>query len=320
MIENLSYLEGVRIAIEECMGIKPREEVLIIGDTKNLEIAYSFVSVASILGAEVTIAIMKPRRMHGEEPSRIIASAMRGSDAILMPTTASLSHTNAREEASKAGARIASMPSITKEILEGPMKANYKDIKERTEPLAEKITEASKVRVTTEKGTDISLNLEGRKGLADTGILLNPGDFGNLPAGEAYCAPVEGYGNGTIIIDSVMAGIGKLSEPIKWKVEKGRIVQIDGGREARELESKLRMLDENALKIAELGVGTNPEAKPMGNILVDEKIMGTVHIAVGDNSHMGGKQKSQIHLDGIISRPNLEFDGKMIMEHGVLVS
>jgi leucyl aminopeptidase (aminopeptidase T) len=316
MIENLSYVSAIRIALETCMGIKPGEEVLVVGDTKNLEIANSFLSVATTLGAEATLIVMKPRKQHGNEPPRTIASAMKKADVVLMPTSTSLSHTNAREEATKAGARIASMPTITREILEGPMNADYQVIKNKTLLMAEKVTEASKAKISTEKGTSLTLDLEGRKGLADTGILTEKGAFGNLPAGEAYCAPLEEKGNGTVVIDMVMAGIGKLSEPIKWEIRNGKVVSIEGGSEARELEAILKNADKNASKLAELGIGTNHEAKPMGNPLVDEKIMNTVHLAIGDNSHFGGKQKSEIHLDGIISQPTLELDDKVIIEKG----
>lgn len=318
MFENLSYIPGPRTALEDCMGVKPDEEVLIVGDTNQLDIVDAFASVASSLGAEVSVIIMKPRDFHGQEPTKTIANAMKAADVVMIPTSRSLSHTDAREEATKAGARIASMPTITKEMLESAMAADYKKIEEITVPLAKKLTESSKAKVTTEKGTDITLNIEGREGEADTGILTEKGAFGNLPAGEAYLAPVEGEGDGKIIVDVSMAGVGKLTESIEIQVKSGEIVDIKGGSEAKELKELIEQADENANKIAELGIGTNSEAKPMGSILVDEKLGDTVHIAFGDNSHMGGTLKSNSHLDGIISKPTLELDGEVIMDKGNL--
>lgn len=318
MFENLDYIFGVRTALEECMGVKPGEEVLIVGDVGQLEIVDAFASVASSLGAESIAIMMKEREFHGEEPPETVANAMKTADVVMIPTSKSLSHTDAREEATEMGARIASMPTITEQILKSAMAADYKKIEEITVPLAEKLTHASEAKLTTEKGTNISLNIEGREAEADTGILTDKGTFGNLPAGEAYLAPVEGEGDGKIVVDVSMAGIGKLTHPIEIQVESGEIVEIKGGSEAEELQKLIEQADENSDKVAELGIGTNPEAEPMGNILVDEKLGDTVHIAFGDNSHMGGTLKSNSHLDGIISKPTLKLDGELIMDKGNL--
>jgi len=316
MIENLELMKGARVAVEMCMGTKPNEEVLVVTDTSKLNIGYSFAMAARSIGAETTIAIMTPRKMHGNEPPKSIAEAMKGADVILMPTSTSLSHTNAREEATKIGARIASMPTITEEIIKGPLMANYEKIKERTIKLADLLTKAEKAIIKTDLGTNLLLNIKDRKGLADTGIFHNKGDFGNLPAGEAYIPPLEGFGDGDLVIDGAMAGIGVLNTPIKLKFKNGKIINIEGGFEAEQLRKILENSDENAWKIAELGIGTNDEAYLMGNVLVDEKVYGTVHVAIGDNSHMGGKQKSSIHLDGIIKKHTLVLHNEKIIDNG----
>lgn len=316
MLENMELMKGARMAVEVCMGTKTNEEVLIVTDTSKLNIGYAFAMASKSLGAETTVIVMTPRKMHGNEPPRSIGEAMKGADVILMPTSTSLSHTNAREEATKKGARIASMPTITEEIIKGPLMADYEKIKERSIKLADILTKSETAVIKTELGTNLTLYLKDRKGLADTGIFHNKGDFGNLPAGEAYIAPVEGFGDGDLVIDGAMAGIGILNTPIKLSFNKGRIIKISGGFEADQLKKILDSSDENAWKIAELGIGTNDEAYLMGNVLVDEKVYGTVHVAIGDNSHMGGKQKSSIHLDGIIKKPTLILDNEIIIENG----
>jgi leucyl aminopeptidase (aminopeptidase T) len=175
MIKNQSFFKGIQMALKTCMGLKKGEEVLIVGDTDNLMIANSFFSVASTLGAETTLVLMKPREMHGNEPPNVVASAMLGADIIMLPTSKSLSHTKAHEAAIKNGARIASMPGINKEILEGPMKADYLKIHERSRTLVKKISKASTALITTEKGTKLELNIKGRNGQEDSGIYLDPG-------------------------------------------------------------------------------------------------------------------------------------------------
>lgn len=314
--EDLGHLEGVRTALETCLGVEENEEVLTVIDNESWELGQSFTLVAASLGAEATLILMEPREAHGNEPPEAVASAMRSADVIIIPTSKSLSHTNAREEANENGARIASMPGIDVQIIKETLSADYEAIAERCEPMDKIISEGSSVNVFTEAGTDLTLNIKERDGISDTGILHDPGDFGNLPAGEVYCAPLENEGKGTLVIDTAMAGIGLLSEPIKIEFSEGKAKEIKGGRKADELRSILEDADDNAFKIAELGIGTNPEAKVSGNPLVDEKIMGTMHIALGNNLHMGGEQESEIHLDGIVSDPNFEVDGELVIENG----
>ncbi|MFW5898538.1 MAG: aminopeptidase [Candidatus Saliniplasma sp.] len=316
MFENLGYIEGVRTALEVCLAVKKDEEVLVVTDTDMLEIGEAFAEVSSSLGSETTVVMMAPRKNDGEEPTRAVAVAMTGADVVVIPTSRSLSHTDARETASKNGARVASMPGITKKMLATAMKADYHKIEEKTKKIAEKVTEATHAYIETDKGTDLTLYIEGRDGLVDAGMLQEKKEWGNLPAGEAYVAPLESKGEGKIVIDISMSGVGKITEPIVIHLEDGEIKKIEGGEEAQTFEEIIDSGDENGNKIAELGIGTNELAKAMGNALIDEKIGGTVHVAFGDNSHMGGVQKSNIHYDGIIGKPTLRLDDFVILEKG----
>lgn len=178
------------------------------------------------------------------------------------------------------------------------------------------LTEASQAILLSEKGTHLTFDLTGRQAVADTGMLQQSGVWSNLPAGEGYIAPLEGKTTGTLVIDGVMAGIGLLKEPIVATVSDGRIINISGGEEALTLEKILSEADENAYCIAELGVGTNRVAGLMGSILVDEKVFGTVHVAIGNNRFIGGQQHSKIHLDGVLREPTLILDGKTVIDRG----
>ncbi|MFW5952932.1 MAG: aminopeptidase [Candidatus Natronoplasma sp.] len=316
MFENLWYIEGVRTALEVCMDVKSGEEVLVVTDSRKLDIADAFAAVSSSFGADTTISCMKPREIDGEEPTEAIAGAMKKADVVMIPTSKSLSHTDAREEAVESGARVASMPGITKKMLATAMTAGYKKIEKKSKKLAKILTDSNKAKISTDKGTDLILELEGRKGIADTGMLQEKGAWGNLPAGEAYIAPLEGKGRGTIVVDTSMSGVGKISEPITIEVVDGKITEIRGKEEAQEFKDMIQKGDENGDKIAELGIGTNEVATAMGNALIDEKLGGTVHVAFGDSSHIGGCQMSNIHSDGIISEPTLKLDETTVLEKG----
>lgn len=116
-----------------------------------------------------------------------------------------------------------------------------------------------------------------------------------------------------------MDGIGLLDEPIRIWVENGRIVEIDGGEEAERLRNIIESSDEGATNIAEFAIGTNPKALLIGNMAEDKKREGSVHFAIGDSHNLGGTVKSSIHLDGLIVKPNVEIDGWLIVEDGVLL-
>ena len=317
MFHNLSIMKGARTAVETCMNVKPEETVLVVTDTERMKIAEAFAYASASLGAKTVISIMKPMKQHREEPPKPIKEAMKASDVVLMPTTKSLSHTDARREATKQGARIASIPEITEDMMSiGGLTADYKDIANRTMKIARILEKGKNVEITTPSGTKLTMNIEGRTPEQDTGLFHKPGDWGNLPAGEACLAPVEGTTQGTLVIDTM----GKIvKQPLIITVKNGRVQRFQGP-DAIQLEALLKSADKNAYNIAELGIGTNPNARLTGVVLEDEKVLGTVHIALGDNtSYVGGHTKSKIHEDGILLQPTVKIDGRLIMKNGKLL-
>ena len=309
-------LKGAKIAVETCMGVKPHEAVLVVTDAARLNVAEALVETAKKARAEVMLMCMQARSRHGEEPPKPVERAMIASDVVLAPTTYSLTHTQARLRASRAGARVATMPMITEEMMcRGAMLADYHDVSRLTKRVADLLTEASEVEVITPAGTDLVLDISGREACPDTGIFHNPGDWGNLPAGEAFIAPVEGKARGRIVVDGSM--VDTLSATIEIKVENGLATRISG-RPAGRLIKMLEEAGPRAYNLAEFGIGTNPKARLMGNVLEDEKVLGTCHVAFGDNSTFGGKVLAGIHVDGILLRPTVKLDGKIIMEKGRL--
>lgn len=311
-----SLLPGARKAVFDCLWAKPGETLLIVTDEQMSFLASHFVKSGREGGVETLMLEMAPRKMHGEEPPAIIGAALLAANCALLITAFSLTHTKARGEATKAGVRIASMPGVTAEMIRGPLNTDYTEIKRLSEKVAELLTQAKEAVIRSAKGTNLTLNLSERKALADTGLLHHPGAIGNLPAGEGFIAPQEGQGSGKVVIDGTMAGVGRLKNDIILAVENGKITNISGGEEAKALEKILSGADENAFCIAELGVGTNKEAQLSGNLLIDEKVYGTVHLAVGNNLFMGGAQNSKVHLDGVILEPTLILDGQTVIDQG----
>ena len=295
--------------VMECYGVKSGEKVLIVIDTSTpAPIGKSLFEAAKNLGCEVILMTMLPRARHGEEIPLPVAEAMKNSDVVIAPTTFSLTHTQARINACKAGARVASMPGITEKMMaEGGMTADYNKINEIAIGLNKKLENAIKIKVVTDSGTDITIDLKGCKWVMDTGMCPESGCSSNLPAGELYIAPKDA--NGVFVVDGSMSSFGLLDSPLEFTV-KNRYVTDIRGKNAEKLNSILDKVGKKARNIAEFGIGINPKAKLIGNVLEDEKVAGTVHIALGDNSTFGGDVIAGIHLDGIIKEPELFVDGE----------
>lgn len=225
--------------------------------------------------------------------------------AIIALSNYSTSHTRFRDFLTRVkGVRYASMPLFERFMLEGAMTADWTDVERRTKRLVSMMSGADTVVITSHNGTSISFSIKGRETLPDTGILTERGSFGNLPAGEAFLAPVEGTADGILVLE--WAPTGKFHNPVELIVKKGQVVEVVGKDDfSNDLRDRIA---KNPLcgNIAELGIGTNDKASRPDNILETEKILGTIHIALGDNSSFGGKVSVPFHQDFIFFRPNME--------------
>lgn len=311
---NREIVEAAKKLIVDCMGTKEDEKLLIVTDEKKFDIGYGFAVAGRELGFNTTF-VEATSQTKGEPPA-IVAAAMAEADVEFLITSMSYSHVKARIVATERGARVASMPLLTTEIAQEYLNADYPFIKKTSEKLADMLTKAKKVKVVTEKGTDITFDLTGRSAHADTGLLTEKGAIGNLPAGEAYIAPIEDVGTGKIVVDGCIAYMGIIKDDITLMLQDGKIIDIGGNEGAKDLKEFLADKDEEALGIAEFGIGTNPAAKIIGHPLVDEKVWGTIHIAFGMNTSMGGTRDSNIHYDCIINQPTVWIDDVMVMNKG----
>lgn len=298
-------------------NIKKSESVLIVFDKYKKKIANTFYAEAKKLSNNIKKVQIPVARIHGQEPSDNIACLMRKFDIQLLLTSKSLSHTKARRDATKKGARIASLPGITNSIMKKALNADLKKMNILNRKLQKAITGKKYISLKTSKGTNLKIKVRNRKIGSDTGLLLKKKDFGNLPAGETGFAPLFKGTTGTVIFDASFAGIGLLTSPIKIKFKNGMAVSITGKRDAKKLFSILKKIkNKKAFMVAEFAIGTNHKAVITGNILEDEKVKSTCHIALGNNMSDGGKNNVPIHLDGVIKSPTIFVDKKRIMDKG----
>ncbi|PIN98321.1 MAG: leucyl aminopeptidase [Candidatus Diapherotrites archaeon CG10_big_fil_rev_8_21_14_0_10_31_34] len=307
--------------LTENLGLNKKEKVLVICDETTFLIGKAFHFAGKKLAKKSKLIEIKSLPFNGMEPNEIIAKEMLKFEVILMPVKSSLSHTKTRMHASKQGARIASMPRLNYEMIERDLKADYNKIKELSLKVKELFSKADLAEIKTELGTDIKVPLKGMKaGGSKAGFYLKPGQWGNIPQGEIYIVPEEGKAEGKFVVDASMGTIGKIINPIEITVKKGFVSKIEGKEEAEKLRKLIKPLGKNARNIAEFAIGTNDTAKIIGVVLEDEKVLGTAHLAIGNNTSMqGGTTYSEIHLDGVFTKPTIWLDGKLFMEKGKIL-
>lgn len=320
MVRFEEMLKTARIAVTLCAAVKRNEEVLIVTDTNKVRIAEALAKASKEVGAETVTSIMAPRQMHGNEPPKTIAAAMKIADVIFTPTTYAITHTDSMVEALGTGARSIILRGVTEEMMiKGAMTTNYEELRRTSKRLAERLETADTVQVTSDYGTNMELRIDGGPAFILDGFAKEPGVFSVLPGGEVATCPVEGSAEGVLIFDYTMDGIGLLKKPIRLKVEGGRVVEIGGGEQAEELRRIVEASDEGATNIAEFAIGTNPKALLIGNMAEDKKKQGSVHIAIGDNHTLRGTVTSSIHLDGLMVKPTVKLDREIIVQEGRLL-
>jgi len=313
----MSELEqAVRAVVRDCLGVSEGEEVLVVCNPATQSLGERMRDEAAEIGADAVVAVISERESHAAEPPRTVAEAMAAADVVLGPTVQSLSHTAARKRASEAGARIATLPGVTEEMLARVMSADMGELRRRGRAVADALDKAAEAHVTCPNGSDLKLDLEGRTAIPDAGELTGRGAFGNLPCGEGFIPPAGGWG--TLMIDGSMAGVGLVDEPVALVVEDGHMTSARGGQGMAFMELLMEH-GEDGTNVAELGIGTNEKAKVTGNILEDEKILGTAHVAFGASAAIGGKVQVPVHLDAVVMKPTVELDGEAIVRDGELL-
>jgi leucyl aminopeptidase (aminopeptidase T) len=318
-MKQIEMIRGARRLVDTCAKVGKGETVLIVTDTNKVRIAEVIATAAYEREAEPLVLVMPVRKVHGEEPPKAIAEAMKHSDVFFIPVTKSITHTRAVKEATQAGARGLVMTDWTEDMMiSGAIEADFAAQQVVCRKFAQLFDEGKKAHLTTPLGTDLRLNLEGRQGNALT-CIVEKGEFSTVPTIEANFSPVEGSAEGTIVADASIPyiGIGVLREPVKVQVRSGMIQSIQGGQQARMLDNNMKKFnDPTVYNIAELGIGLNPMASMCGIMLEDEGVLGVVHIGIGTNITLGGTIKAPLHYDLLMYNATLELDGKILVKNG----
>jgi leucyl aminopeptidase (aminopeptidase T) len=304
---------AAQTVVQRSLAVREGEDVLVVTDETLHDVGAALRAAAQRADADAVLMVMAPRAEHGTEPPRPVAEALAACDVFIAPTSRSLSHTRARVRASASGARGATMPTVTADMLARLMDVDFDALRARSKAVAELLDAADEAHVICPRGTDLRLDLGGRRGHVDDGDLSAPGAFGNLPCGEGFIAPAGG--EGTVATRS-LAGIGVVQgHPARLTVAGGELAEARGA-EGERLWALLSAHGAAGRNLAELGVGTNDRARLTGNILEDEKILGTVHVAFGASAAMGGNVSVPIHLDVVVSDASLTIGTTAVLDAG----
>lgn len=322
MTEKTETPRWVTNVIHTCMGLQRGEKILIVVDEPLGYARDALLAEAAQTDPVELWSYTFPNasRPIGEYPPPLLALVTQV-DAIvfLFASVNQIKESPAllagRAAIGQGMARAGLGAFIDQSILDIEMSADYGQIATFTDSLTQRLQGSFTARITTALGTNLRLSLAGREWKKDTGILRGQKAFGNLPAGETYIAPVEDSAEGVLVVDKCFPGM-LLSEPTRMTFEKGRVTHVEGGAGAEFLRSAFAQHGDSARVVAELGIGTNPMARLQGNIITDEKVLGTIHVAVGRNDFFGGKNVATTHIDGVVGQPTLEIDGRIVIENG----
>lgn len=304
-------IERAKNALSAVLEMKSNDKVLIVTDEKKKDIGNAFFLGAEKLGGKVKIfTLAEKNRPLCNIPKELLPLISEGNEIIINVFEGYAKETPFRIKLIKkeisTNARVGHCPGITKEMMiEGPMGADYIQLKKVIEKFMKLFENAEEVHITAPGGTDITLEIEDRA--FDTDVLILPGTFGNLPAGEIWCAPVENRANGVIVCDGSIGDVGQVKKPLRIEVKYGHVRAMEC--DDNELLVKiwdLINLDEMSSVVGELGIGLNPKARITGNLLEDEKANKTAHIAFGNNTEMpNGKNNSSTHRDFLFYNPTI---------------
>ena len=306
---------AVTTVLERCLAVQPTENLLVVCDPDRLDIGRALHEGAVRSGADSVLALLPPRPERGTEPPPPIAAAFASCDVYLAPCLPSLSHTKARKAATERGARGATLPGVETEMFARLMGADFDLMASRSAKVAELLDAADEAHFTCPRGSDMRFDLRGRSAIPDSGDLTGHAAFGNLPCGEGFVSPAGGSGR---FFGTTVGHFGTAPEPVELVVEDGRLVEASSDLGAQFVAHLLQHGDDGR-HLAELGVGTNDQARMTGNLLEDEKVLGTVHVAFGASAGIGGTVSVPVHEDCVVVEPTLTIGTQVVVDAGRFV-
>ncbi|RLF65517.1 MAG: hypothetical protein DRN30_03825 [Thermoplasmata archaeon] len=310
MGKRISLNDAAKRVLMEVLGARPSEKIAVITDfSESMEIARAIAIKANELGMECIVFSFCPKGDNIPLPEHA-KEIVNDADCIILLSKGSLSFSPDVWRAIEEGKRVVSCPRISLDMFRRALSVDLMRLSEDTRRVAETLSFANKAMIVTGVNSEATLDISSRRAVYVDGLATRPSSFTIIPGGIVGIAPLEGSTNGEIVINGSVSHLGPLRKPIKLTIERGEIVEISGGRDAKRLERLLEGYgSENMYKIAELGVGVHPMMRVRGNATEDESSRGTIVIGIGENSgHLGGKIDAPDHVDLFIRFGSLFLD------------
>jgi len=308
--------EGVDRVLRQSLGVRKGESVLVIADLERRAVGEALFHGARRAEAVPVLSFIHPLEKASQEPPSHLSSFMLECDAIVLATGMSMTHTRARMRATKAGARIASLPGVTEESLgDGGLTADCQEIARLLRILDRKLRNAKKVHVVSGKGTDATFSVKGRAWITqDNGLAVHKNDFVTLPAGEVFVSPMEGSGEGRLVFDARLHDL--VEQPASVVLREGYVAKVSGAKDA---VAQMNKGGKDGRNLAKFGFGLNAKTRPTAPIAEAQKTLGCAHIAFGGSTPFGGRVECDVRVDGIMTDVTVEIDGKVILDRGKLL-
>ncbi|MDX2472860.1 MAG: aminopeptidase [Candidatus Krumholzibacteria bacterium] len=318
---------AARDAMAHVLDLEPSDRVLVVTDLETAACGEAFAQGAEDHGCAVTIyrlpAAGRPLREIPDDlppfldDTTVVINAIVGAAA---EVPFRLKWIHAIEDTGRI--RMGHSPGIDVDMMiSGALSVDYGAMAKMAERLYAGFQDAVHVHLTTPAGTNLHLDLTGRTVTDDLKATVEVG--ANLPCGEVYCAPVEDGANGIVVVDGCFGSYGLVPSPVKIRVLDGLARGVVGDdSQIVEIINCLLDTDAGSRTIAELGIGLNSGARLTDCMLEAEKVLGTAHVAFGDNEGLGGGQsRSSMHVDYLLKKPTLEVtlkDGsqRLVMQDG----
>jgi leucyl aminopeptidase (aminopeptidase T) len=315
MASRLDCLDALRVLATKCAAARAGERALIVTDTAaEREIVDALAGLLRSLDVHVVTVDYEPADLPGDEPPAAVSAAMLQADVIFELTSVFVGSCPARREACERGARYLTVPGLSWTTLrpEGPFAADFHALGEHAKQLGERFDVASEFRLTSPAGTDLRGSFAGRRGRPLWGIADRPGGYAAPPDIEVGASPVEGTGDGRVVIDGSLLFLGpdQLASPVELRFEGGRLLDIAGAEGWRLAGALERSGDVRMWNLAEVSIGLNPYSRPGGSALELEGIVGGAHVAVGNNVAYGGSIDARSHIDCVLLSGTIELDGE----------
>lgn len=295
------------------LALRQGERLVVLADEPLQMAAELLRAEARRLGAAETVALRLSSPGGGQGlvvvPGRLVQAVEAADLVVSLQSQLALAHESPIYRAARAAfagsasGRWGSLAQVDDEMLSRELTGDVRAIAAGAEAVAAPMRQAAGVRIVTPAGTDLELAFGHRPVHVETGLLHAPGSYGNLPAGEAYLAPLEESAQGRLVVDRCLGDI-PLDQPVTLIFQGGRVTSAEGGTALPELHRRLGA-DPWAWTVGEFGIGANPYVRPRGRVAVDEKALGTIHIALGANQAFGGSNPATTHYDCVVADPKL---------------